>query len=349
MTREIVEFGVGATINAFTLVDVFSTILVPGPTRTGIGIAALLSRLVLPAARRLARPLKVPGTRPSNSFAPLLFMLVTLFWLLLLLAGYGLMFNASAALFRPRLATIGDAVYVAGSSLLTLGVSEVDARGFARWLILAAALSGFGVITATVSFIVQIQSGLHQREPHVLSLAGVAGRPPTGIHILEIYAELGLVADLPGFFAGWRHWANEVLHSHVSYPVLCYFHSADAEGDWLAALGAVLDAATMLIAFGGREGHGDAVLMHRSGARAAAMLCDVFKLDDARSPGHDMADYAALLAHFRAAGYRTVAADGAAIAALIALRDDYVPRIRALSYHLGADRSRLLPWRAARI
>ena len=345
MMREIAEFAAGLAINAFTLLDVFSTILVPGPTRVGIRVAALLSRLVLPAARRFARPIKGPGTRPSNSFAPLLFLLATLFWLLLLLAGFGLMFHACAPLFRPHLNDFADALYVAGSSLLTLGVSEVDAIGLARWLILAAALSGFGVITATVSFIIQVQAGLQQREPQVLSLSGVAGRPPTGIGILESYAALGLERDLPRFFDTWRHWANEVLHSHVSYPVLCFFHSADAESDWLAALGAVLDAATMLIAFGGGEGRGEAVLMHRSGARAAAMLCDVFALEGDPGSPHDPADFALLHARYAAAGYPADAPESQAIPALIALRTDYVPRIRALSHHFGADRSRLLPRR----
>ena len=343
MTREIVEFAAGLAINAFTLLDVFSTILVPGPTRAGIRVAALLSRLVLPAARRFARPIKGPGTRPSNSFAPLLFVLVTLLWLLLLLAGFGLMFHACGPLFRPHLNAIADALYVAGSSLLTLGVSEVDALGLARWLILAAALSGFGVITATVSFIMQVQAGLHQREPQVLTLSGVAGRPPSGIAILEAYAALGLQRDLPRFFAEWRGWANGVLHSHVSYPVLCYFHSADAESDWLAALGAVLDAATMLIAFGGEAGQGDAVLMHRNGARAAAMLCDVFALKGEPHPDHDRDALAALRARYAAAGYPAEVPEAHAITGLLALRDDYMPRVRALSHHLGADRSRLLP------
>ena len=43
-------------------------------------------------------------------------------WMLLLLAGFGLMIHASGSLFIPHIVSFQDALWVAGSSLMTLGV-----------------------------------------------------------------------------------------------------------------------------------------------------------------------------------------------------------------------------------
>jgi len=40
-------------------------------------------------------------------------------------------------------------------------------------------------------------------------------------------------------------WTAETLESHVSRPLLAYFHSQHAGHSWVTALGVVLDAATL--------------------------------------------------------------------------------------------------------
>ena len=241
------ETVIGFAIVLATLADVFSTVLAPGPANGRLRIAGRVREMTLPLWRYASRRRGRGGRQQlSNIFAPVLFCLAFAAWALLLLAGFGLLFHASGQSFSPPLATFDEALYVAGSSLLTLGVSEVNASGTARWLILWTALCGFGVITATITFILQVQASLHQREAGVLTLSGLAGSPPSGIVLLESFAKLDLRTDLPAFFKEWRDWSAAVLHSHASYPVLVYFHSMDAESDWLPALGAVLDAATLL-------------------------------------------------------------------------------------------------------
>lgn len=344
LVENILLFALGFGLTLVTLVDVFSTILVPGRSAAGLRTAARITRLLLPLARRAARRQRGPGERPANSFAPTLALLSAVAWMVLLLFGFGLMFRALGTSFTPALPGLAEAMYIAGCSLLTLGVSEVDAHGFARWVLLAAGLSGFGVITATISFIMQVQSGLHVREPRVLTLAGMAGRPASGITLLEEYATLGLRDELPRLMLGWRDWSADVLHSHVSYPILAFFHSADAESDWLAALETVLDAATLLMAFTDDPAIGAATLMHRSGARTAARLCEAFALEAGDPLGHDEGELLSLAERLEAAGYRPC--DGIPDAArFLALRDDYAPRIRVLAEHLGADRTHLVPGR----
>ena len=253
------------------------------------------------------------------------------------------MFHAAAASFRPALDDFGDALYVAGSSLLTLGVSEVDARSHARWLVLWAALSGFGMITAAFAYILQVQNSLHQRESGVLMLTGLAGKPPSGIGLLESFAALQLRDDLPGFFKDWRDLSAAILHSHVSFPVLVYFHSVDAESDWLSALHAVLDAATIVMELTEEGSTGRAALLHRAGSRTVSHLCALFDLgpEDAEAPGPD--DVAAVADRLSAAGYRAKRLTGPEVARFLKLRSDYSGRLDALAGHLGAERTRLLP------
>ena len=340
----IAEFALGLVIVSFALLDVFSTIMIPGPSKGPFRIGVRLRNLILPPWRYLSHR-RTGGRRQrlSNFFAPFLFIALFGTWIALLLAGFALMFHASAAWFVPRLEDPTQALYVAGSSLLTLGVSEVDAKGHARWLVLWAALSGFGVITAAFTYILQVQSSLHQRESGVLTLSGMVGKPPSGIALLETFAALGLRGELPSFFRDWRDWSAAILHSHVSYPALAYFHSVDAESDWLSALNVVLDAATLVMGLTEEDARGSAALMHRAGSRTVAHLCDMFDLRADEEPEDEAIDAATLLDRLSRAGYAVRQPHGSSAVHLEKLRFDYARRLALLARHLGAEHTSLLP------
>ena len=330
----------GFAITVATLVDIFTTILVPGPSTGALRVSARLGRVSLRLARLFAK-LGGGGRRPSNIFAPLNFLLAFGAWMLLLLAGFGLMFFAVSHRFTPALDGLGDAFYLAGSSLITLGVSEVDAHGVGRWLILAAGLSGFAVISATITFVLQIQSALHQRESRVLALSALAGTPPSGLVLLEAASDLGVGTEIHDFFRTWRDWAAAVLHSHLSTPVLIFFHSVDRESEWLSALEAVLDAATLLMALTTHEARGAATLMHRTGSRTAARLAALMEVG-VEEPPLDHATVAMLATKLGERGYPVVQVDAAVVATLNDLRADYVGRIAGLAGLLGTERTRPL-------
>ena len=337
--RQALELLLGGLIVFAVLGDIFSTILVPGPVGSRLRVVLQVRRATLPIWLYVAR--RRPGDgRPGNGFAPLTLVLTYTAWMLLLLLGFGLLMHALAASFSPHLGRFDDALWVAGSSLLTLGVSEYDASGMARWLILAAALAGFSALTASITFMLQVQAGLHQREPRVLTLVGIAGSPPSGIVILETAARLADRAYLDRFFLDWRDWAAATLHSHLSYPVLNYYRSSDAENDWLTALEAVLDAATLVMALTDDPAIGAATLMHRTGSRTASALRDAFELP-VSAPPLDEADLDGLADRLSAAGYG-LAEHKPHLDRLISLRGDYAGHIEALATHLGAGRARLL-------
>ncbi|WP_425228060.1 ion channel [Sphingomonas sp.] len=325
----------GLVLTGVTLADIFATILVPGPAEGVLRIGARLRQPAMLAARLFSFRRRTPRQGRSNVLAPLVFLLIFASWMLLLLLGYGLLFFGLRHHFTPELTGLDDALYFAGSSLLTLGVSEVNAHGPARWLLLAAGLSGFGVITATLTFVVQVQSALHQRESRVLTLASLAGTPPTGIGLLQAVASLDVGSELHDFFRIWRDWAAAMLHSHIASPMLIFFHSVDAESDWLTSLEAVLDAATMLMALTQHEARGAATLMHRTGSRTAARLAGLLGVE-ALDPAPLGAEVVRrLIERLRQSGY-VVDDDGEeAIATFERLRGDYAGRINALAKELG--------------
>ena len=57
----------------------------------------------------------------------------------------------------------------------------------------------------------------------------------------------GETAGLDGFLGEWERWSAEVLESHLSYPILCFFRSQHSNQSWLASLTLVLDVSALVI------------------------------------------------------------------------------------------------------
>ena len=132
------------------------------------------------------------------------------------------------------------------------------------------------------------------------------------------------------------------MHSHVSSPILIFFHSVDRESDWLSALEAVLDAATLMMALTEHEARGAATLMHRVGSRTAARLSELLRVETPLVDPLDQPAVQALADRLAACGYEPVAVDAAVVTKLGRLRADYTPRIRGLAELLGAERPKPL-------
>ena len=55
---------------------------------------------------------------------------------------------------------------------------------------------------------------------------------------------------LSQYLRDWESWSAQLMESHLSYPVLCYFRSQHDNQSWLAAFTAVLDVSALMIAYG---------------------------------------------------------------------------------------------------
>lgn len=327
--------ALGVAITAATLFDVFATVVVPGRVGGMIDAPRLLRtvmfrlwRSVLRICTREARP------RMGSVFGAMLLLLVLLVWVALTLFGLSLVAWALRKSFTPPVTGFGDASYQIGSAMMTLGLNGHNATGWARAVVVIAGLCGLQIVTITLSFIVQIQQALRERDAMVLKLASRAGTPPSAIALLVTTRELGARGGLPQLFDRWEDWSAALLYTHAAHPVLAYFRSDKGVIDWLTSLGAVLDAASVTLSMLDGTPAGNARLMHHSGTRAAHELCRAFRLHRRDRPELSDADIVRAQERLRGAGYELLPGREEQ---LRDLQRAYRGELAALIEHFGVD------------
>lgn len=320
--------------------DIFRSLLLPRANNRVLRVAPLLATALFSVWQRMAGWIPSGEMRQTfrASFAPAMLVLTFFIWAALLVVGFGLFFWADRTHFSPGFATFGDAAYAAGAAFSTLGVDAKVSGNGTRIVVLVCSVSGLAIVTVVATFLIAIQSGFTRRETLVLRLESHVTLPPAGIAILETYAREGIVPRLAAFFDAWEVWAAEVAITHRAFPIMLFFRSNDSRCEWLAALGAVLDAAALIdttIADVAPEVRASTHFVLRTGARVLRDLAAQATggVDEAL----DVVDDARFRTHcerLRAVGYR-VAEDGDAA------RDRYVERRRSYALALDAIARRL--------
>lgn len=271
----------GLACIVLVLWDIFETIVVPRPTPSRLR----LSQHILRPAWRVWR---ATGLRISSGldrdaflgfFAPGVAVLLLVVWLLVLIVGYGLVLFALRGELRPSPTSLGETLYFAGTSVLTLGYGDFVANGtLSRVTSLTAAASGLGVVALTITFLFSLFGSYQRREVLVVTLSARAKSPPSAATLLENYARLELVDELPKLFAEWELWTAEVLDSHVAYPLLGFFRSSHDNVSWISSLGAVLDAAALVLTTIRGVPRGQAEITKRVGAHLVEDITNNFGL-----------------------------------------------------------------------
>src|SRR5205823_9208024 len=86
-----------------------------------------------------------------------------------------------------------------------------------------------------------------RREVNISLLDARAGSPSSAAEMLRRHGESGHLHDLNLVLHEWEHWSAELLESHLSYPVLCYFRSQHDNQSWLSSLTTILDTCTLVM------------------------------------------------------------------------------------------------------
>ena len=329
------EAGLGVGLALVTLIDVFDTVVVPGVARGWLQAAQRVRILSLPLWRRLVARVEGPP-RIARGLAPFIFIGTFMVWMGLLVLAFGLIADGLRADYRPAIRNLPEAMFTAGSSIVTIGESGREATGLARWGVLVSGFAGLAVMTMAITYILEVQSGLQRRDAALAKLSTTAGRPPTGIALLETYAALGCCSELGAFFREWRDWSATTLYSHAAHPVLAYFRSISSEMDWPLAIGAVLDAAALYVAYVDGAEAGPAMLLHRDGARLTAELARAFKVEAHDPAALTTPEMEALRSRLAAAGY-AVREGRRPHERFESLRRDYHGRLAGLAAHFGVD------------
>lgn len=335
-----VELVGGALLTAAILLDVFATVVVPGRVRLSVGVPRFVHAGILPVWRAAARIAGARGPpRISSTFAGTLLLGMLLAWAAMLMLGLGLMMHGLRGDFHPALPSLGEAIFQAGSAMTTLGLGTIRPTGAARAVVVLAGLSGLQVVTLTLTYIVQLQMGLQTRDPLVVRLATRAGLPASPVRLLLTQRELGLDGETSALFDRWEQWTADLQDVQKSHPILAYFRSGQEHGDWVTALGTLLDAAALatLALDGAAQGH--AKLLLAGGTRAARQLCALLGLTPSDEGWQiERSALAAGVARLRRAGF-PLPED---LDVLERLRAPYAASIHALALHFGVD---LPDWR----
>ena len=189
-------------------------------------------------------------------FGPLSLLMLLVLWGLLLVVGFALLFYAFGSPFTDvmgvqsasGLSRFRRDLYVSGTTLFTLGLGDVLPHSAAtRLLIILEAGVGLGFIALVIGYLPVFYQAFSRREVNIALLDTRAGSPPAASELLRRHGFEGGQEALATLLAEWERWSAEVLESHISYPILCYYRSQHDNQSWLSALVAILDTCALLI------------------------------------------------------------------------------------------------------
>jgi hypothetical protein len=238
--------------------DAFQTIILPRrPTGrwqiTRIFFVATWAPWVKMAER--ARNTKVRD-QIYSVYGPLSLLLLLLLWALLLISGFAMFYFSMRSPFgdvmmghsASALAQFGTDLYVSGTTLFTLGLGDVVPHSlFARALIIFESGVGLGFVALVIGYLPVLYQAFSRREVNVALLDSRAGSPPNAAELFRRHGFEGSEKALTTLLAEWERWSAEILESHVSYPILCYYRSQHDTQSWLSALVSILDTCALLI------------------------------------------------------------------------------------------------------
>ena len=238
--------------------DTFQTIILPRRPSGRFRITRLFFIVTWTPWAAFARRVRTKNLREDfyGIYGPLSLILLLAVWAGLLMLGFALLYFSIGSPFQDMTrAPAVDAwqhlrgdLYVSGTTLFTLGLGDVLPRSvFARALIIAESGVGLGFVALVIGYLPVLYQAFSKREVSIAMLDGRAGSPPTAGELLRRHGFDGGEQAIVLLLAEWERWAAELLESHVSYPILCYYRSQHDNQSWLSALTAILDACSLLI------------------------------------------------------------------------------------------------------
>jgi hypothetical protein len=258
----------GIVFLAGVLLDAFQTIILP---RRPVGRFRITRLFFLatwvPWKWLVGRwPARRSREQMYSFYGPSALLVLFGLWAVLLLSAYALIYFGMHVPFRDPthpltvFERLRSCVYVSGTTIFTLGLGDVPpTTPAARLLIVAEAGTGLGFVALVIGYVPVLYTAFSTREIAVALLDARAGSPPTAGELLFRHNFKGGDRALTELLAEWERWCAEMLETHVSYPILCYYRSQHDNQSWLAALTAVLDTCALLITTIDSSKHGGSI------------------------------------------------------------------------------------------
>ena len=334
--------------------DALQTIILPRRPTRRVRLTSLFYRVTWTPLVLVTEQVKNRKARERiySAYGPVSLLLLLGLWATLLVLGFACLYFGLGTPFEDKLNLHGafwtmarTDMYASGTTLFTLGLGDVVPHGhMARALVVLEAGSGLAFVALVIGYLPVIYQAFSRREVSVAMLDGRAGSPPTATELLARHGYEGGERDLARLLEEWERWSAEILETHISYPILCYYRSQHDNQSWLSGLVAVLDACALLITTIEGPTARQAQLTFAMGRHALLDLGHVFHLEKAgealltnpaadRLPqklfNHLCGELGDL--HLRLCG------DPAARARLSAIRSLYEPHAQTLADYLRLD------------
>lgn len=276
----VISFPLGVVIVVLTLSSAVRTFVLPRSSREPI------TRRTFVMLRRVfnifTRKVTTYERRDQIMalYAPIGLLMLPAVWLTLVGIGYTLMFWAAGV------PTMGQAFKVSGSSLLTLGFSNVD--GFLpSVLAFTEAMIGLVLIALLIAYLPTIYSAFSQREAAVAMLEIRAGSPPSAVEMFSRIVRIQRVGELHNLWVEWERWFVSLEETHTSLAALNFFRSPQHDRSWVTAAGAILDAAAFAASTLDFPRDAQTDLTIRAGYIALRRICDFFQIPYNPTPSAD--------------------------------------------------------------
>lgn len=160
----------------------------------------------------------------------------------------GVVVPAHRVLRFAGLAAFATDLYMSGTTFFTLGLGDLHPMSNAgRLITVVEAGMGFGFLALVIAYLPVLYTAFSKRETRITMLDQWAGSPPCAGVILRRCRESDDPAAITPLLRDWEITSAQILESHLSYPLLCFFRSQHDNQSWLAALIAVLDTCALVI------------------------------------------------------------------------------------------------------
>jgi len=278
-------------------------------------------------------------------YGPLSLIFLLVIWAWGLVFGFGLLQWAAGPDQSPGGISMSfwAYFYFSGTNFFTLGLGDITPyTTLARILTMIEAGLGLGFLALIVGYLPALNQSFARREETISLLDARAGSPPTAMEMLRRHSQDNGLLELERFLSLWERWSSELLESHLSYPVLAYFRSQHDNESWLAALTAILDSTSVIMACMSGPCRNQAELTFAMARHAVADLSIVFDTPP-REPDQDRLPAAGLdqlIAELTGLGF-DLSTDAKLNDKLKDLRHMYEPYLYALGSHLCLD---VPPW-----
>jgi hypothetical protein len=255
---QIVTFIAGLGCLFVALIDAFQTIILPRRATGRFRLTRIFFILTWqPWVFFVKRFCSVRKRETAFSFyGPMSLIFLLAMWAGAMTMGFALIYYALGSPFNDASRAPGflSDLYFSGTTIITLGLGDVTPHnGLVRLVVILESGTGLGLLAVVMGYFPVLYSAFSRREVTISLLDARAGSPPTAAELLRRHSYEGGENALSQLLVEWERWSAELLESHISYPLLCYFRSQHSNQSWISALTSVLDASALLIA--GVQGH----------------------------------------------------------------------------------------------